>query len=69
MYFSFPIVKLQTIDVSAAPSAPESAATLPPPGAGLLDASSERNHQVSLKQDNLFPQPYNQLSFFWFKCI
>ena len=39
---SLPMVRLQTIDVSAAPRAATHAETLPPPGAGLPDAASSR---------------------------
>jgi len=42
-YFFLPIVRLQTIAVSAEPRAPASAATLPPPGAGEEEARSSRN--------------------------
>src|SRR5512140_3426938 len=54
-YFFFPIVRLQTIDVSAAPSAPARDATLPPPGAGELEASSLINSLTVLDVSIIFP--------------
>ena len=38
-YFSRPFVRLQTMETRAAPRAPDSAAALPPPGAGASEPS------------------------------
>src|SRR3989442_1099098 len=45
-YFFFPIVRLQTIEQRADPTAPANAAALPPPGAGEAEASSSRNRET-----------------------
>src|SRR5260221_7096065 len=55
-YFFFPMVRRHTMEVSAAPVAPASAAALPPPGAGEPDASSPRNTEMGVS-DNMGPSP------------
>ncbi|MBA7692500.1 hypothetical protein ES703_101067 [subsurface metagenome] len=50
LYSFFPYVRLATIDDKAEPSAPESAATLPPPGVGeSVDNSFENSRRFMLK--------------------
>jgi hypothetical protein len=44
------------MEVSAAPVAPASAAALPPPGAGELEASSSRNTEMGVS-DNMGHSP------------
>ena len=63
-YFSLPCVSRQTMEISAAPSAPDRAAALPPPGAGALDASFSEKALTVMSVKIMFIPPCKVSSFF-----
>ena len=59
--FSLPRVSWHTMETSDAASAPESAAALPPPGAGLSDESSARKSLTFFDASILSPHVLDDL--------
>ena len=65
-YFFFERVRQPTIAVSAAPSAPESAADEPPPGAGASEASSSAKAETVISESFISAPPYSLRSIRWY---